>query len=387
LAGLAACYLAFLFAIEARLWRPGDVLHAGMNFQVAEAQAWLDGRLDLEERQRDTALYDARIYNAFPPGFTMLALAALPWSPAGVPHLLIVALLVLPLPGLAYLLFLKRCGQVWTATLLTLGYLVGTSLLPVASIGVRSGFEWHLNHLLSQVGLLVFLLDYWCWKRLWPGGIGLALAFWSRQLTLAYAVPFVWLAVTAGPADGRRGRVVLAVGLVAAMLALPAALNTVKFGSPAESGYRYIYEGRRDRFAQDAQQGLFSPGFIPRNLYYMNVGPPRFVEVDGRWHWVPSIEATGIWWSSPILLFLVPLARRVWRTGEGQAALAAIALIWAGLLCYHGTGAEQRGFNRFSLDYVLMMLTLIAPYCPQSWYRWATPLAVSWSIVYFKWIL
>lgn len=394
LAGLALCYLAFLSIIDAKLWRPGWHLHPGMNVNVAEARAWLDGRLDLgpvagpKHRPWDTAVYREKVYSHFPPGFTLVSLLVLPWSAAGVPHWLLVALLVLPLPGLAYLLFLRRTGRPLTATVVSLCYLLGTSLLPVMTWAVRSGQMWQINHALSQVGLLIFLLAFFGRRRVWLAGLGLAAAFWSRQLTLAYALPLAWMAL-ADVTDRRRrmGRAALAVAVIAVMVAVPLALNALKFGRPLDSGYRYVYAGRDDKLSREAEHGIFALHFVPRNLYYMNLGLPRLYHVAGGWHVRPNREATGIWWTTPLLIYLPVFVRRTWRDPQGRIALLAVALIFAALLCYHSTGWEQRGHNRYSLDYVPMMLALIAPYCARGHLRWVTPLAVAWSIVYFAWLL
>ncbi|MHC4093426.1 MAG: hypothetical protein ACYSVY_24670 [Planctomycetota bacterium] len=393
LAGLAVCYLAFLSLLDAKLWRPDWHLHPGLNVNVAEARAWLAGRLELDDaagpmqRPWDTAVYRDKVYSHFPPAFTLLSVLVLPWSPVGFPHLLLVALLVLPLPGLAYLLFLRRTGRPLTATLVTVCYLLGTSLLPVVTWAVRSGQMYHVNHALSQVGLLIFLLELFGRRRIWLGGFALALAFWSRQLTLAYALPLVWMAYANVPDRRRwRSRVALALAITVGMVSLPLTLNALKFGHPLDTGYRHVYAGREDKLSREAEHGIFSLHFVPRNLYYTNLGLPRFYDIGGHWHLRPNMEATGIWWTTPLLIYLLVFWRRIGRSGPGRTALLAVALIWVALLCYHSTGWEQRGYNRYSLDYVPMMLALVAPYCQRGRLRWVTPAAVAWSIAYFAWL-
>ena len=122
----------------------------------------------------------------------------------------------------------------------------------------------------------------------------------SRLLTAAFAIPLVWLVLRdQPPAQRRRQLITLAVvGVVVA--GVPLAVNTLKFGSPLQTGYMPIYAGRTDSFAIDAHEhGLFSPYFVPRNLYYMNLGLPRLhrIEMAGRpeYHLVHNIKGTGIW--------------------------------------------------------------------------------------------
>ena len=67
--------------------------------------------------------------------------------------------------------------------------------------------------------------------------------------------------------------------------------------------------------------------------------------------------------------------------------MAAVALVFVALLCYHSTGWEQRGQNRYSLDYVPMMLALAAPYCFAGRWKWITAAAVAWSLLYYNWVI
>ncbi|MFQ5490064.1 MAG: hypothetical protein ACE5GE_05015 [Phycisphaerae bacterium] len=391
---LAICYVAFLTALDAPLWRPGDLIQGDANYNVAEARAWLDGRLDLGvagpdgRRPWDTALFGGRFYNPFPPAFTLVCLGVLPFSPEGVPHWLSVAMLALPLPGLAFSLFTRRTGSHTWGCLLTLTYLLGTSLLPVAGRAVRYGSVYHVNHVLSQIGLMIFLLDFWGRRRVWPGGAGLLLAAWSRQLTVAFALPLIAAALAEDRKAGRgRNRTIVAVALVALVGVLPLVLNTLKFGHPLDSGYAHLYEGRSDKYAEAAEDGLFGLRFVPDNLYHMNLGFPRLIHAGGQWHVRPNMVATGIWWTTPLLLGWLVSLRRSWRDGQGRTLLIAIGLVWVGLLCYHATGAEQRGYNRFSLDYVVVMLAMVAPYCRGGWLRWFGPAALVWSVIYFGWLI
>ena len=88
---------------DAKLWRPQQRITDVENIQVGEAEAWWNGRLDLTERRWDTALKNGRIYSHFPPLFSLIAAGVIPLL-GGVPHLLIVVAIALPVVG-ALLLF------------------------------------------------------------------------------------------------------------------------------------------------------------------------------------------------------------------------------------------------------------------------------------------
>jgi len=433
LIGLVGVYLTFYLLLNSDALSRSFLCGPLNNLNVSEAESWLTGRLDLDagtglgRRPWDTAVYNGRVYNVFPPLFTLIAAAVMAVGPPGVPSYLLILLFALPIPGLAYVLFLRRTQRVRMAVLLTAGYLLGTSLLPEFQRGLGEGEVWHVNHLLSQVGLLIFLVEYFGARRVWVAGIGVIIAAWSRQLTGLYLVPLAWMALkggscrgvgtddppytspelaeavrafaearpstdvlgTAGAAAGYwdplRQRVVQLAVVAVVMAALPAVLNTLKFGRPWEAGYCYVYEGRDDETAQDARKGLFSPTFLPRNLYYMNLGFP-LPELRGGWvlRFVPNAYGTGIWWTSPVLLYVLLLWRRLWRQAEVRWLLAAAGGIYGVLLFYHNTGYAQMGYNRFSLDYVAVLLAAIAPLCDQE-RRWWTFWFVLWSVWYFRW--
>ena len=177
--GLVGVYLAFYLLIDAQAVTRSYLLTPLNNLNMAEARSWLAGRLDLDfepalgKRPWDSGVHAGRVYNVFPPMFTLISAAVMTAVPDGVPNSVLVVLLALPLPGLAYAVFVRRTERVATAVLLSVGYLLGTSLLPLMNQGLRNGDVWRINHLLSQLGLLIFLADYFGRRRVWLGGIGL----------------------------------------------------------------------------------------------------------------------------------------------------------------------------------------------------------------------
>jgi len=201
LIGLVGVYLTFYLLLDSDALSRSFLCGSLNNLNVSEAESWLHGRLDLDARPEpgrrpwDTAVYDGRVYNVFPPMFTFIAAGVMAVGPPGVPSYLLILLFALPLPGLAYALFLRRTARVRMAVLLTIGYLLGTSLLPELQRGLGEGEVWHVNHLLSQVGLLVFLVEYFGARRVWVAGIGVVVAAWSRQLTGLYLLPLAWMAL------------------------------------------------------------------------------------------------------------------------------------------------------------------------------------------------
>ena len=141
---------------------------------------------------------------------------------------------------------------------------------------------------------------------------------------------------------------------------------------------------RRPRF------GLFSPHYLARNLRYANIG----VQVhDIGWR-VAARSTFGRTRGEPAsggrrrCCCLFVDARRLLGDRSNQVLLVAAGIIYLALMLYHSTGYEQRGFNRYSLDYVPALLALIASGCLETLRRrWLTAGVVAWSVLYFAVLL
>ncbi len=390
--GAILTLLVFAMLMEAKLWRPNTVFGFANNAQIGEAEAWLAGRVELPWRLWDTALKDGRVLSHFPPMFTIVALAPVAMF-GSVPHWFLVLLVVLPIPLLAYRLFLMRVGDPRWAVVLTLGLIFGTSLYPVMNAGLRGAGPYMVNQMLAVSGLLIFLGEVFGSKRVGVEGAGIVLAALSRQLTMAYCLPLVFLAYWQTPSGSHRKRAVVLAVVGLLCVGVPLTLDTIKFGHPLDTGYMYLYNDRPpDQFSRDAQtHGLFSAHFVPRNLYYANVGLPRLqtIEVQGQpeHHLRPNRMGTGIWWTTPLLAWLFFDFRRILSDRRNVWLLIAAGVVFAALMFYHSTGYEQRGFNRYSLDYVPVLLAVVAPSCIRGRRRWISLAMVLWSVVYFRFLI
>ncbi|MFO0974031.1 MAG: hypothetical protein U1A27_11425 [Phycisphaerae bacterium] len=365
-------------------------LSAERNAGVAEAVSWLSGRADLphaddplHHRLHDTALFRGRVFNIFPPliGFFTIGLAPVHRLLLGRVDLWLGPVYVLaaygPVVILAYLLLRRESNDSAWGALLALGYLGGTALLPMC-FHARFGQAVHLNHVLSQTGLLLLTWDALGRRRVWPGLIGLALATWSRQMTLLYALPLLWLA-------RRRGRLGAACAGAAVIVAPLLALNWVKFGSPFDSGYRYVYAGRDDFLShRAAAHGLFSPHFVAQNAWFMHAAlPVPRLSGDGVRFETDELGAS-IWFTSPMLLYVFVAARRWWADPARRGLMLASLAVMAGHLLYHNTGYVQPGYSRFALDFIPVWLAVAAPATRGGIRTPFTLAATAWSLLYFQ---
>lgn len=437
---LLILYLLYFVCLDAPLWRGASTLYdlgsprnsepAPMtawgnrlltyedNLQIGEAQAWWRGALELPHRAMDTALHDGHIYNVYPPGFTLIAAAAVGIWREGVPHLLLVILLGLPGPFLAYRLFRVRVGRMEPAIWLAIAMVLGTSFLPVVERTLRTSQVYFVNHAIAVLGLLILLAEHYGRQRIGLMALGLAAAAWSRQLTLLYlpvliaaafpppvagqvpgSAPFAppgashqpSIAQAAPPFHGSWRKWAVPALALTVIAGVPMFLNTLKFQNPFDFGYRYIYVDlpTESPQAEAAKIGLFSPHFIETNAYYFNLSFPSCVWLHGRPRLKSSSMGTGVWWTTPLLLMLPLGLRRIIRRREDWPLLLTSLLVLSAILMYHTTGWAQRGFNRFSLDVLPVWLALLAPdfAAAKGWRAVLWRGAIVWSVVYFAMLI
>lgn len=423
------------------------------NPALLEGFSWHFGRLSLPHRLWDTAFVPETdtVHNVFPPLQSIVGYVATGLLYGGsrapdFPEMGLVSLVVfgLPLPIVGYAVFRRRTGSDFWAAVLTLGWLGGTAVMPCLE-EARTGGVHHINHLLSQVGLLLLageLLRQRGRPRWWLGLIGLLIAAWSRQLTVLYGVALLaaaWrheqcgrgeqfelgeqcelgdaaasaelaqaqddrtrlsesqtlnqprgLASAANHAGGidrgsaPRRRILVIAGLMA-ILTVPMVLNWAKFGSPFQTGYALIYAGRETPLADDARaHGLFSTAFLARNAHYMNTALPwSRSEADNAIVWNPSPHGTSLWLTTPLLALALIGITGWWRETNARRLMLCTLPIIAALLLYHNTGYRQYGYYRFAMDFMPVWLVVGARSLSRGKLRWGTLLCTAWGVGYF----
>lgn len=388
------CWLLMMAALQVAVGhrvRLGEwTVRSDFNSNFAEAVALLDGRWEIPQRLFDTALFDGRAYSVNPPLFTFICYvcgALQRWQGEGLTELYrpwFVMLVALPLPIIGFAAFRGVTGRAAHAAFMTFVWIAGTPVVQCAATARGGGIN-SINQLLSQTGLMLMFWAALSPRRLGWAAVGLAIAGLSRPTTLFLAAPLFLAAGWRQSQAGRVGTRRIVVGATAALvMATLMGVSAAKFGSPFESGYKYVYEGRNDEMAQRGRAGIFAASHIPRNAWYMNVAFPAWQLDEHGLRPEPDSHGASIWLTMPILAYVLIDARRWWSDRRERVWMLSTFAVIAVLLCYHNTGYVQPGYYRYALDFLPVWLTLLAP---RAWGGWRTAFtlgAAAWSCVYFS---
>lgn len=431
-----ACWVVGLLAVLTVLgWHWVGLFHweipENSNSAFREAVAWRHGTMALGPPYYELAPFGGKHYNVVGPLFTALCVVGIQitqWlgGPADTfaPGLLTLAI-ALPLP-LALFGSYRAVGMsnAWAAAL-ALHAIVGTSLW--ANLGnLRGGDLYSINHVLALVGLSLLLGDLLSKRRIWPAGIGLCIAVWSRPMTCLYAAPLLWIAwrgpsrcrpspwesppreppdllrvseiapnsaASNSPSNlpgrrlefNRRRRILTAVAFIALAAAVPMTLSTIKFGNPLDSGYPRMFDNdRNDADARDARRQFLGPLHWPKHFRAMFISVPTIEIRQGRLM-IDAVDTPGtaIWLTNPLVLAVALTVRRWWADRARRALMLASFAVLLGVAGYHNTSAQNSGCYRYALDFLPIWFAVAAPYLTGPRARdWAL-LAMTWSVAYF----
>ncbi len=374
---VACCVAAITFAV----YRATGPAHTPHDQYVRLAAAWLQGRWDLPESPPwlEVARYQGRSYVIQPPFPAVLAvpyvlLAGPAASQAAMSHVLGAVN-----AGVVFLIARRLSShlpvQLWLVALFSFG----TVYWYAASVGS----VWYLAHVVGVLMLNLAVLETLGRRRPFLTGLAVGAAYWARLPTIL-SLPFFLVAV-ADHGKVRRSQAARLLAGVAVFVAMNAAYNWVRFGTPLDVAYLH-----RPGVLQEPwfQSGLLHPSYIPRHLRVLFVELPRFVD---RWPYlVPSWTGLAIWITTPavVLTLVVPPGR---ERGACWAAVVPVAL--ANMM--HGTwGFAQFGY-RFALDYFPFLFLLVAVAVREGMRPWhrvlvAASVAVNlWGVLWtntFGWV-
>jgi hypothetical protein len=390
---LALLYVAALVVtgpqIQLSQWYVGPDSNPG----AAEGLAWLEGHLDLPSRGGDIALYNGHNYSIFPPLWTIICFLVYGFNKLvyGEPLVFwswLAGLIVVgPVPLLYYLAFRRSGTSRYWAPVLAFYAIAGTCLWPVAGMiaGTRTAWIYSIQLILAQSGLAIMLIDLLGRRTFWWAGVGVLIAAWSRQPCYLYVIPVLWLAWRS---PYRRKAMIGAVVPIALALAVTLGLNLAKFGSPFESGYRYLFAGVKLPEGDwlrgpSGEAEIISWRYVPGHAYDMFVNPPEIYWAHNGLVITGKTARTALWYGSPLFLVSLLGVPRWWGDPTRRTLMLwtlpviFVALIW------HGPMEGCPGYYRYTLDFGLIWLAVIAPWTAGPKMRWPTLACLAWSVFYF----
>jgi hypothetical protein len=205
------------------------------------------------------------------------------------------------------------------------------------------------------------------------GGLVLGLAAGSR-LPLGLSLP-AFLAFYGSGWRPQRAQLQLLAGL-ALPVALMAAYNVARFGSPIDFGYAHIPSGDTGLITDEPwfQQGLMSISYIPRHLNVMFV--QTFHLVAQAPFLKPSWSGAALWLTAPFLFWAVTARGRMVPLLWVTVLLVALPdLLWG------SWGFAQFGYRRI-LDVVPFLLLLLGLRFRQRIGGWAIATVIAGIVVH-----
>ncbi|MGB7873829.1 MAG: hypothetical protein WBL25_05560 [Anaerolineales bacterium] len=336
---------------------------------------FIQGKLYLENPAytHDLTLYNGRWYVPMPPlpGIMLIPIAL--WIGAENISTSYFSMLLSALNGLLLFLILKQMAQrkwvrlsghsmFWLIVL----FLFGT---PHLWLGI-SGRGWYVSQIVTVLFLSLAIYAALRWSSPWLSGTFLAIAMLARPNSLM-SWPFIFAismqvmkekggSVTWRQAINWTAKTALPIAATAVVLLT---YNYLRFENILDFGYTTVNAGP-DVVRNVQAHGMFSPHFVPNNLYVMFLKPPRInwgtpwpTEPKGAlWPIDPTTTGMSILLTTPPLLYLFRRYPKAWWILGGWVAVLFNVIM---LSTYHNTGAHQFGY-RYIMDFLVPLVMLLA---------------------------
>lgn len=319
-----------------------------LHYFVPLADSLLHGRLDVSPNSALNELVprEGRFYVVYPP---MPAVVLVPfvavfggdfnqkWAS------IIVASITI---GLFYLLVTKFTKKTWVQIFLTILLAFGTNFYFTA----LAGTSWYFAHICAVFFVTASLLSAKN-KKPFQSGILLGGAFLSRLPTILTFPAAVYLLLQ--ESEKKERLKILTNFFIALFCAIIifGLYNYFRFGSLTETGYSLIPGILEESWFS---KGVFDLSYIGRNI---EAAFASFPTISTRFpYFVPKSYAMAIYLSSPALMLLL-----VAKIKEGWVKVLLLSVLLASIPGFmHSTvGFTQFGY-RFSLDYIVLMLLVLA---------------------------
>ncbi|MFN7134502.1 MAG: hypothetical protein ACK4N5_20655, partial [Myxococcales bacterium] len=329
--------------------------HSPYDSYTLQALAWRDGQIALSQNYPwlELAVYKGDYWVSFPPvPAVVMWVLSFPFgenTPSG-------AVTIAYFFGglLAVYALLRRYQPARPAALWMVFVALGGTILSIADAGGgATGGVWFQAQLLAFFLMAAAFLLVDGDRRIgWVVGLAcLALAVGCRPFNIIYAPVLLWMLSRHLGRPSRAWLPLLAAP--AAILAILAAYNAYRFGSPMEFGHKYLPE------LEQAGTGMFLPSKVPEHFEQVLQAPSID---DGKLNF-PQSGGFAVYLTNPMLILglLVIAARAVRRKADMIDLLifGAVILHTVLLLSHRTNGGWQYG-TRYLCDLLPVLVYAVA---------------------------
>ncbi len=347
------CFVLFLKSMAGNMYWP----NGRANLHVLQAEAFLKGQLNITQKAHDAAIYKDEVFVVHPPLPAVLLMPLV--AVVGAEKTKTVAVSFILAIGLFFCIrdvFKKFNIEAVNASFYSLAFLMGTGFWFVSR---DSWAVYGFAHVWAFFFLSLAVREFFYRRRFFLIGSYLGAAFLCRQLCIYAIIPF---AVTALQHYKVKAQYIYAL-VIPFFCSITGylTLNYLRFENPFDTGYGYI-PGIGFGAERAAQYGGFSWRYLIVNSYYYFIQgfDIEFTGKDAMSKAIMNPFGTSLTVASPFL-FLALWARKVKQSKIYLAPwFLAVFLILGHSLFYVNNGAAQINTQRFSLDFIPLLLPLFA---------------------------
>jgi 4-amino-4-deoxy-L-arabinose transferase-like glycosyltransferase len=330
------------------------------NLYTYEAQAFLHGKLDIEgdisKLPGEIVIHDERLYVAFPPFPAIILLPFVAtFGTENIKITLIAAVIGVISCYILYkilnLLELDPFSTLWVLCAFALGTAYWHTLR--ASEGI-----WTFAQIVSVCFVLLAIHETLRDGYVPLAGLFLGFAFLSRQLSIYTAIFITAILWENSERQQRLARILVFLFAFGACVLAYILFNYSRFGA-IESGYATMIVDEGFGKERLSHYGLFSTAYLTFNSIYMFV-QGFHLEFGGA----DKLQITGLDPYGTSLIAASPFVFAALRARWGQLKLwggwLSIGLALLHMLLYYNNGFIQLNAQRFTLDFMPVLILLVA---------------------------
>ncbi|MBN2738282.1 MAG: hypothetical protein JXR70_14960 [Spirochaetales bacterium] len=356
--------IALVFLKDLQIALATDPIPGNENHYIHQAIALFEGRIDIGHYLHDTAEFNGKIYVIYPPFPLLLILPFVAiWGLKT--KLTLVAIYISVIAAFLLVRILQKIKiEAKTIPWVLAAFFFGTGFF--LCLRNSLGVAW-FAHVAAVFALIVMLYFALVKGNAFLTGLFLGFAFLSRQLSIWMAI-FAFVAIWQFDPEAKLKKKMLKIIYFGASFAICIALyllfNYLRFGDIFDTGYTYLQLSGFMATRADTY-GQFSWHHIPFNFVYMflqgfHINYGDWPDWATSWHewWALDPFGTSITFASPFVFFA--FWGRIKDKWIHWAAWLSILGSLVHQLMYYNNGWVQFNAQRFSLDFLPLLILLVA---------------------------